>query len=624
MDSMNPYSMSSNFVDLLNSQQDSALPEPCPQGPYASFPPVVELSSTQPPIFSTETSSFCEESPRGCKERKKWSVSDDLVLINAWLNTSKDPVVGNEQKAGAFWSRIAAYYAASPKVERGQQREAIQCKQRWQKMNDLVCKFCGSYEAATRQKTSGQSESDVVKMAHQIFYNDHKIKFNLHHAWEELKNDQKWISVATAKLDGRQSSSAKKRRFEDVGQEASSQATTNGDHPAKRPVGVKATKGGGGKRPMGDQLSASEFQCGLSKRKTWRLKRERWGEQGNGDDHEKPRTSWKSGDGSDEMEVTKWNYVCLFVSHVMSRDALGRLSLSPLQKCTAVIRVLAYGFAADAVDEYLRLGETTTRSCVEHFVEGILDLFGDEYLRRLTPADLQRLLYIGEQRGFPGMIGSIDCMHWEWKNCLTAWKGQYSRGSGTLNDINVLDRSPVFDDIIKGQAPQVTFYVNGKEYNLAYYLTDGIYPKWTTFIQSIPIPQGPKATLFAQHQEAVRKDVERAFGVLQARFAIVKNPALFWDKAKIGRIMRACIVLHNMIVENEREGYTHFDVLEFQQGEDIGTSHVDLTYSTDIPSNIANMMSVRTRIRDRQMHQQLKADLVEHLWNKFGRDEDNN
>ena len=181
MDSMNPYSMSSNFVDLLNSQQDSALPEPCPQGPYASFPPVVELSSTQPPVFSTETSSFCEESPRGRKERKKWSVSDDLVLISAWLNTSKDLVVGNEQKAGALWSRIAAYYAASPKVERGQQREAIQCKQRWQMMNDLVCKFCGSYEAATRHKTSGQSESDVVKMAHHIFYNDHKIKFNLHH-----------------------------------------------------------------------------------------------------------------------------------------------------------------------------------------------------------------------------------------------------------------------------------------------------------------------------------------------------------------------------------------------------------------------------------------------------------
>ncbi|XP_048614443.1 uncharacterized protein LOC125587639 [Brassica napus] len=233
-------------------------------------------------------------------------------------------------------------------------------------------------------------------------------------------------------------------------------------------------------------------------------------------------------------------------------DGLGRLGLSALQKCTAAIRVLAYGHAADTVDEYIRLGETTTRLCVENFVEGIINLFGDEYLRRPTPADLQRLLNIGEYRGFPGMIGSIDCMHWEWKNCPTAWKGQYSRGSGkptivleavasydlwiwhaffgppgTLNDINVFDRSPVFDDIIKGQAPQVTYYVNGREYHLAYYLTDVIYPKWATFIQSISLPQGPKAQLFAQRQEAVRKDVERAFGVLQARFAIVKNPTLF-------------------------------------------------------------------------------------------------
>ena len=159
---------------------------------------------------------------------------------------------------------------------------------------------------------------------------------------------------------------------------------------------------------------------------------------------------------------------------------------------------------------------------------------------------------------------------------------------------------------------------------MAYYLTDGIYPKLTTFIQSITMPQEPKAVLFAQRQEAVRKDVERAFGVLQARFAIVKNPAFYWDKANIGKIMRTCIILHNIIVENERDGYTQFDVSEFQQGDETRNSHVELTYSTDIPSNIANMMGVRTRIRDRQMHEQLKADLVEHVWRKFGRDEDNN
>uniref|UniRef100_A0A0D3AEU9 DDE Tnp4 domain-containing protein n=1 Tax=Brassica oleracea var. oleracea TaxID=109376 RepID=A0A0D3AEU9_BRAOL len=139
-----------------------------------------------------------------------------------------------------------------------------------------------------------------------------------------------------------------------------------------------------------------------------------------------------------------------------------------------------------------------------------------------------------------------------------------------------------------------------------------------------PTPQGPKAVLFAKHQEAIRKDVERAFGVLQARFAIVKNPALFWDKGKIGNIMRACIILHNMIVEDERDGYTLSNLSEFQHGDDPGSSHVDLDFQTDIPSNIANMMGARSRIRDQHKHQQLKADLVEHIWHKFGHNEDIN
>ncbi|XP_024008056.1 putative nuclease HARBI1 [Eutrema salsugineum] len=325
------------------------------------------------------------------------------------------------------------------------------------------------------------------------------------------------------------------------------------------------------------------------------------------------------------------------------RDAIGRLSLSGLQKCTAAIRMMAYGSAADAVDEYLRLGESTAISCLENFTEGIVSLFGDEYLRRPTPEDLQRLLDVGQERGFPGMIGSIDCMHWEWKNCPTAWKGQYTRGAGkptivleavasydlwfwhaffgppgTLNDINVLERSPVFDDILQGRAPRVRFSVNGHEYRLAYYLTDGIYPNWATFIQSIHLPQNEKDSFFAKCQESVRKDVERAFGVLQARFAIVKNPVLIWDKKKIGKIMRACIILHNMIVEDERDDKTQYNLSEFEQGEGSRTSQVDMDYSTDRLTNLHNMMGIRNKVRDNRTHHQLKSDLVEHLWYTFG------
>ena len=57
------------------------------------------------------------------KERRKWSPTEDVVLISAWLNTSKDPVVGNEQKVIAFWKRIAAYFGSSPKLADLQKRE---------------------------------------------------------------------------------------------------------------------------------------------------------------------------------------------------------------------------------------------------------------------------------------------------------------------------------------------------------------------------------------------------------------------------------------------------------------------------------------------------------------------
>ncbi|XP_013596032.1 PREDICTED: putative nuclease HARBI1 [Brassica oleracea var. oleracea] len=325
------------------------------------------------------------------------------------------------------------------------------------------------------------------------------------------------------------------------------------------------------------------------------------------------------------------------------RNAHGRYGLSTLQKCTAAIRMLAYGQSGDTYDEYLRLGESTALLCLDNFTNAIIQLFGDEYLRRPTADDLQRLLDIGELRGFPGMVGSIDCMHWEWKNCPTAWRGQYTRGSGkptiileavasqdlwiwhaffglpgTLNDINVLDRSPVFDDILQGRAPKVNFKVNNHNYRMAYYLTDGIYPKWSTFIQSISLPQTPRAQLFAQHQEAVRKDVERAFGVLQARFAIVKNPALLWDKEKIGRIMRCCVILHNMIVEDERDRFTQYDTDVFESGESSRSSEVDVVSSTESLSNVGQMRGIRNQIRDQQIHHRLKADLVENIWQMFG------
>ncbi|XP_062119105.1 uncharacterized protein LOC133832832 [Humulus lupulus] len=145
----------------------------------------------------------------------------------------------------------------------------------------------------------------------------------------------------------------------------------------------------------------------------------------------------------------------------------GAFTILEVHRCYANVGI---GAPADYVDEYVRICETTTIECLVNFVRGVNDIFGIEYLRRPSAGDIRRLLQMGEVCGFPHMLGSIDCMHWEWKNCPVAWKGQFTLGSN--NDLNVLNQSPLFTDILQGQAPRVEFMINGTQCIKGYYLAD--------------------------------------------------------------------------------------------------------------------------------------------------------
>ncbi|XP_050217750.1 uncharacterized protein LOC126668604 [Mercurialis annua] len=85
--------------------------------------------------------------------------------------------------------------------------------------------------------------------------------------------------------------------------------------------------------------------------------------------------------------------------------------LSTLQKVSTIFRMLAYDLHAYATDEYVKIGESTTIGSIKRFCRAIVEIFSDKYLRSPNASDIARLLHIGEQRGFPRMLSTLDCMH---------------------------------------------------------------------------------------------------------------------------------------------------------------------------------------------------------------------
>ncbi|GJR44665.1 probable histone H2A variant 3 [Tanacetum coccineum] len=102
---------------------------------------------------------------------------------------------------------------------------------------------------------------------------------------------------------------------------------------------------------------------------------------------------------------------------------------------------------------------------------------------------------------------------------------EYLQIAGANNDLPVLNNSPLFDDLLDDIDPVAPFKCNGVKFEKGYYLADDIYPQWASFVKSFTVASSEKNVLYKRKQEGARKDIERAFGVLQGRWRIISQPA---------------------------------------------------------------------------------------------------
>ncbi|XP_024178708.1 uncharacterized protein LOC112184699 [Rosa chinensis] len=154
---------------------------------------------------------------------------------------------------------------------------------------------------------------------------------------------------------------------------------------------------------------------------------------------------------------------------------------------------------ADQCAEYCRMVKSTSIEALKRFTRGIVNLYSVEYLWPCWAGE-----YSGRKR-VPTIILEAVASYDTW-----IWHAFFEM-PGSFNDLNVLAKSPLFDELTAGRTPQIQF----------------------------------------QAQEGYRKGVERCFGILQTVFSIVRGAARGWEREDLLYIMLTSITLYNMIIEDE-------------------------------------------------------------------------
>ena len=256
-------------------------------------------------------------------------------------------------------------------------------------------------------------------------------------------------------------------------------------------------------------------------------------------------------------------------------------------KLLSCLRILSCGTTTDSLDDATRMSEEIGRQYMRKFLTDVEAIYGGRYLnRRPNEQELNDVERKYRRIGVPGCIGAVDCMKIFWKNCPVSEKGQHLNKKdgklasiqceawcdhdlycwawnagrvGTNNDITVLYRSPLFQDILNGtfslkKRNGYKILRNGVRRFLFYFLVDGIYPDWPIFLKPIHQPINRDEKKFSKLQEGIRKDIERLFGVLQTRFEILRREFKTWDKELIISVTNVCVILNNMIVRMHQKG----------------------------------------------------------------------
>ncbi|XP_073153520.1 glutathione S-transferase T3-like [Henckelia pumila] len=181
-----------------------------------TFVPETQLSDRESPIEVVNLEKTVPDA-EGTRKRSTWTKVEDEVLARSFVTISDDPIIGNDQKADAFWGRVASYY------------------------NDNRPAGSNSRKANVIRSHCGHSDEDILRFAYEKYREENNgVAFNLEHVWRIVKDRP----MFTPQSDDHFVATKKTRISESGASNTSSNqnVSIDIDDEDTRPMGRKATK----------------------------------------------------------------------------------------------------------------------------------------------------------------------------------------------------------------------------------------------------------------------------------------------------------------------------------------------------------------------------------------------
>ncbi len=163
------------------------------------------------------------------------------------------------------------------------------------------------------------------------------------------------------------------------------------------------------------------------------------------------------------------------------------IRLTPLHKFSQLLANSHQVFPPMSMLMY-HMAAFTGLEAMKRLCNGVFSVYSATILQHLDLEDINQLLDEGQQNRFPGCIGLIDWLHALGvetfteghvsgqgccSNCCfeaiadhNCWFWHFNfRSLGYVNNLNILDCSPLFDNaVLQGVDPEVEFVVNRQTY----------------------------------------------------------------------------------------------------------------------------------------------------------------